>query len=408
MEPVITLRKLSHPAPRRLLTPLLREKLGLLPGLALSAALAAVAIRLGATGWLQAHGMSALTVAIVLGIVLGNTLYPSIAASSGAGVGFSKQTLLRAGVILYGLRLTLHDIGQVGFSGVLIDALLLSSTFALALVLGTRLFGLDRPTALLIGAGNAICGAAAVMATEPLLRAKAEHVTVAISTVVVFGTAAIFLYPALYQLNEHWHLLPAGSRAFGIYAGSTIHEVAQVFAAGRSISAETANTAVITKMVRVMMLAPFLIGLSAWLARRGAGSEGGRAGVGGDAGGGEDAVVVAERARDDGRSAGVGGQAGGAAAAAASERPRGVTIPWFAFAFIGVVVFNSLALLPHTVVGAAIDVDTFLLAMAMGALGLTTHVSAIRRAGMKPLLLGALLFIWLVVGGALINSLIGS
>jgi uncharacterized integral membrane protein (TIGR00698 family) len=339
--------------------------------------LAAVAIRLGEIGWLQAHGMSALTVAIVLGILLGNTLYPSIAVSSGAGVGFSKQTLLRAGVILYGLRLTLHDIGQVGFSGVLIDALLLSSTFALALILGTRLFGLDKPTALLIGAGNAICGAAAVMATEPLLRAKAEHVAVAISTVVVFGTAAIFLYPALYELNQHWHLLPAGSRAFGIYAGSTIHEVAQVFAAGRSISVETANTAVITKMVRVMMLAPFLIGLSAWLARKSAGSVGGHASAAGQP-------------------------------AAAGASPRRVTIPWFAFAFIGVVVFNSLALLPHVVVGAAIDVDTFLLAMAMGALGLTTHVSAIRRAGIKPLLLGALLFIWLVAGGALINSLFGS
>jgi uncharacterized integral membrane protein (TIGR00698 family) len=361
VEPTITLNKLSQPAPGRLFFPSWQEKLRLLPGLALSAALAAVSIRLGASGWLQAHGMSALTVAIVLGIVLGNTIYPSIAASSGAGVGFSKQTLLRAGVILYGLRLTLHDIGQVGFSGVLIDALLLSSTFALALILGTRLFGLDRPTALLIGAGNAICGAAAVMATEPLLRAKAEQVTVAISTVVVFGTVAIFLYPALYQLNQHWQLLPTGSRAFGIYAGSTIHEVAQVFAAGRSISVETANTAVITKMVRVMMLAPFLIGLSAWLARK------------------SDAVG-----------------------------PRRVTIPWFAFAFIAMVVFNSLALLPHAVVGTAIDVDTFLLAMAMGALGLTTHLAAIRRAGMKPLLLGALLFVWLVAGGALINGLFGS
>ena len=114
MDPTITLSKLSHPAPRRLATSFFRDKLRLLPGLALSAVLAAVAIWLGATGWLQAHGMSALTVAIVLGILLGNTLYPSIAASSGAGVGFSKQTLLRAGVILYGLRLTLHDIGQVG------------------------------------------------------------------------------------------------------------------------------------------------------------------------------------------------------------------------------------------------------------------------------------------------------
>jgi uncharacterized integral membrane protein (TIGR00698 family) len=343
----------------------MRNSLRLLPGLVLSAALALVAIRLGTLGWLQAHGMSALTVAILLGIVLGNTLYPYYAPQSGAGVVFSKQTLLRAGVILYGLRLTLHDIGQVGIAAVLIDALLLISTFALAAWLGTRFFGLDRSTAMLIGAGNAICGAAAVMATEPLLRARAEQVTVAISTVVVFGTLAIFVYPALYELNLHWQLVPAGTRAFGVYAGSTIHEVAQVFAAGRSISAETANTAVITKMVRVMMLAPFLIWLSGWLAR-------------------------------DRRQAGV----------AESGPTRKLTIPWFAFAFIAVVLVNSLALLPKTVVSSAIDLDTFLLAMAMGALGLTTQVSAIRKAGMKPLLLGAILFAWLIAGGALINSVV--
>ena len=347
-----SLKKLSHP---------------LIPGLLLSAALAAVAIRLGALGWLSAHGMSALTVAIVLGIALGNTIYPSIATRASAGVMFSKATLLRAGVILYGLRLTLHDIGEVGVTGVLIDGLLLSSTFALAYFLGTRVFGLDRHTSLLIGAGNAICGAAAVMATEPLLRAKAEKVTVAISTVVVFGTIAIFVYPALYAMNQHWQLMPTGTQPFGIYAGSTIHEVAQVFAAGRSISADTANTAVITKMVRVMMLAPFLILLSGWLARDEA-------------------------------------QANAATQGATVAKGRKLTIPWFAFAFIGMVIFNSLALLPHAAVAMAIDVDTFLLAMAMGALGLTTHLSAIRRAGMKPLLLGGVLFVWLVGGGALING----
>jgi uncharacterized integral membrane protein (TIGR00698 family) len=342
----------------------------LAPGILLSAVVAAIAIEAGRIEWLQAHGMSALTVAIVLGIFLGNTVYPRVAATSGAGVGFAKQKLLRLGVILYGLRLTLHDVGQVGVAGLLIDALLLSSTFGLALLLGTRFFGLDRATAMLIGAGNAICGAAAVMATEPLLRTRAEQVTVAVSTVVVFGTVAIFLYPALYALNLHWHLLPAGPKAFGIYAGSTIHEVAQVFAAGHSISAATADTAVITKMVRVMMLAPFLIAVSGYLAR--------------------------ERASEAGSERQAGGACGG--------NSGKLSIPWFAFAFVGMVVFNSLDLLPQWVVAAAIDLDTFLLAMAMGALGLTTHLGAIRRAGMKPMLLGAVLFVWLVGGGALINS----
>lgn len=345
----------------------MRDRLRLLPGLLLSGLLAVVAIRLGSIAWLQAHGMSALTLAIVLGIALGNTGYPYVAGRSGAGIAFSKQTLLRAGVILYGLRLTLHDIGQVGLAGVLTDALLLSSTFVIAVVLGTRFFGLDCATAMLIGAGSAICGAAAIMATGPLLRARAEQVAVAISTVVVFGTLAIFLYPALYALNLHWHWLPAGSRAFGIYAGSTIHEVAQVFAAGRSISGETANTAVITKMVRVMLLAPFLIALSGWLIRASAAEE---------------------------------------AAAGKTESARKLAIPWFALAFVAVILFNSLALLPRTWVAVAVDLDTFLLAMAMGSLGLTTHVSAIRRAGAQPLLLGALLFVWLVAGGALVNRLV--
>jgi uncharacterized integral membrane protein (TIGR00698 family) len=330
----------------------------LLPGLALSAALAVLAMMLSATAALQAHGISALTIAIVLGIALGNTLYPSVAARSGSGVAFSRQTLLRAGVILYGLRLTLHDIGHVGFTGVAIDAVIVLSTFVLAQLLGTRVLNLDRNTSILIGAGSAICGAAAVMATEPVVRAKPEQVTIAVATVVVFGTVAIFLYPQLYSLNLYWPFLPTGPNAFGIYAGSTIHEVAQVVAAGRSVSLETANTAVITKLVRVMMLAPFLLGLSAWLTR---GSSGARC------------------------------------------RPP---VPWFAFGFIGVVLFNSLALLPLRVSGALIDLDTLLLATAMAALGLSTHASAIRTAGIKPLLLGSLLFAWLIVGGAGINALV--
>jgi uncharacterized integral membrane protein (TIGR00698 family) len=334
----------------------------LLPGVGLSALLALCAMQLGAVGWLQSHGISALTAAIALGILVGNTLYGRVADTAAAGVTFSKQTLLRAGVILYGLRLTLHDVGHVGIAGVLIDALVLTSTFVLAVTLGTRFFRLDRGTSMLIGAGSAICGAAAVMAAEPVVRAKADDVTIAISTVVVFGTVAMFLYPAIYAFMPHG-LTESSARAFGVYTGSTIHEVAQVFAAGRSVSESVANTAVITKMVRVMMLAPFLIGLSAWIGR----------------------------------------DTGHRSEAQPAQPP---SIPWFAVAFVGVVIFNSLALLPPRIVNAATTVDTLLLAMAMAALGLTTHISALRAAGPKPLWLGAVLFVWLVVGGGAINALV--
>jgi len=344
----------------------LRIASSMVPGLALCFGLAVAAMALGKFPWLAAHGFSALTVAIVLGMLVGNTVYTSLDSASGAGVTFSKQKLLRAGVVLYGLKLTLQDIAHVGIAGVVIDALVLCSTFGMAWLLGTRVFKMDRETAMLVGAGSAICGAAAVMATEPVLKARAAKVTVAVSTVVVFGTLAIFIYPLLNTLNQYWGFVPHGADEFGIYIGSTVHEVAQVVAAARSVGEHAADTAVIAKMVRVMMLAPFLIALSTWLSR------------------------------EERRKAGATGQA---------SRSK-LTIPWFAFMFLGVVVINSLVSLPKAVVRDANYVDTLFLAMAMGALGLTTHISSIRQAGVKPLLLAAVLFAWLMAGGAAINSIV--
>jgi uncharacterized integral membrane protein (TIGR00698 family) len=156
---------------------------GFLPGVLLTGAIAILANELSKSAWMQAHGISALTLAIVIGMIAGNTFYPRIAGVSGRGVAFSKQTLLRAGIILYGLRLTFQDIGRVGMVGVMVDAIVLSSTFALSWWAGTRLFGLNRRTAMLIGAGSSICGAAAVMATEPVVRGRAEEVSIAVATV---------------------------------------------------------------------------------------------------------------------------------------------------------------------------------------------------------------------------------
>ena len=341
-----------------------------LPGVALVAALAGLAMALGRSGWFPAHGISALTLAILFGMVAGNSFYKYVAGASAAGVTFAKQYLLRAGIILYGLRLTFQDIGRVGLAGVLIDAVVLVTTFVLAYAIGTRLFGLDRKTAMLIGAGSSICGAAAVMAAEPVVRGRAEQVAVAVATVVVFGTVSIFLYPALYHFNAEQAIVPMSPTTYGLYAGSTIHEVAQVVAAGNAISESAANTAVIVKMTRVMMLAPFLIILSAWLSANSARSE-----------------------------------ASGQSAAAGKQR---VSVPWFAIAFVAVAGLNSLAILPTRAVELGVQIDTALLAMAMAALGLSTHLSAIRTAGVRPLGLAAVLFVWLVAGGALINAGVGA
>ena len=217
--------------------------------------------------FIERNGLSALTLAIVLGMLVGNWVLGAGESRFTAGIVFGKQTLLRFGIVLYGLRLTFQDIAHVGVTGLLIDTIMLSCTFLLAWWAGTRWFQLDRTTAMLIGAGSAICGAAAVMATDPVVRGRADQVAIAVSTVVVFGTSAIFVYPFLYHLNLVHHIVAMTPGTFGIFAGSTIHEVAQVVAAGRAVGESAANTAVITKMVRVMMLAPFLLLLSAYLAR---------------------------------------------------------------------------------------------------------------------------------------------
>lgn len=329
------------------------------PGLALTAALTGAALWAGSFPAIAGAGFSALTLAILFGMVVGNTVYPKIWQPCDGGVIFAKQHLLRLGIILYGFRLTFAQIADVGVSGILIDVLTLSSTFFIACFLGQKVFGLDKHTSWLIGAGSSICGAAAVLATEPVVKAEASKVTVAVATVVIFGTIAIFLYPAMYPLLAHWFT----PENYGIYMGSTMHEVAQVVAAGHAVSPDAENAAVIAKMLRVMMLAPFLLFLAARVKQLT------------PAGNGEKSKI---------------------------------TIPWFAIMFILVAVFNSFHLLPKAVVDMLVTLDTVLLAMAMAALGVTTHVSALKKAGAKPLLMALMLFVWLIVGGGAINLAIHS
>jgi uncharacterized integral membrane protein (TIGR00698 family) len=263
---------------------------------------------------------------------------------------------LRVGIILFGLRITFQEITAVGWAGVLIDALIVALTFVIAVQLGTRVFGLDRQTSMLIGAGSALCGAAAVMAAEPVVRGQAHNVSVAVATVVVFGTIAMFGYPLIYGF------LGLSEYGYGVFTGSTVHEVAQVVAAGRGVSEAAADTAVIEKMLRVMMLAPFLLVLSGF--------------------------------RHENRS--------NATAAGRTTRAP-IMIPWFAVLFVVASAVNSLHVLPHRAVWVLTEIDTALLATAMAALGVRTHVGALREAGVRPLLLAAALFVFLVVGGYAIN-----
>ncbi|MCK4874967.1 MAG: putative sulfate exporter family transporter, partial [Sulfurimonas sp.] len=221
-------------------------------------------------------------------------------------------------------------------------------------------FKMDRDTSMLTASGASVCGAAAVLATEPVLKAEEHKTAIAVSMVVLFGTIAMFLYPALYNTG----VLDMSAKEFGIYVGGTIHEVAQVVAVPASIpnaSPEMANSAVIVKMTRVIMIAPMLIILGIYLSYSAKKS------------GGESSKVK-------------------------------LVIPWFAVYFVGMAGFNSLQIVPLNMVDIINQIDTFLLTMAMTALGMGTVFAKFRGLGLAPVYTASLMFLWLVVGGYFITK----
>lgn len=328
-----------------------------LPGLLLAGLLAAASLATAQWPWLQQHGLGALTMAVLLGIALGNLLPPRLHAPLDPGIAFSRQRLLRAGVMLYGLRISFQQIADVGWHGVALAAAMLAATFAFSWLVGTRVLGLERRTVILVGAGSSICGAAAIMAVQPVVRGKPGEVAVAVATVVLFGTLAMLCYPWLFRLSQMVPALHVSAAAFGLFTGATVHEVAQVIALGHALGPEVAANAIVAKMIRVMLLVPFLFALSGWQPAHG---------------------------HDDGQSA---------------LQQRGTVLPWFALGFIALAGVHSSGLLPPSWVAALLDIDGVLLAMAMAGLGMQSRLSALRAAGPGALLLGGLNFVFLMAAG---------
>lgn len=298
--------------------------------------------------------MSSLTLAIILGMVLGNFRLFHVSGTMETGIHFVQKRLLRAGVMLYGFRISFQEIIGVGLPGLVIDLLMITATFLVGAYLGVKLFKLDMETSILNASGSSICGAAAVIATEGVVQGGSKKTAVAVSTVVLFGTISMFLYPLLY------HFAGLSPDQFGIYIGSTIHEVAQVVVAGSSISSEVAATAVIVKMTRVMLLAPFLL-LLGWF--------------------------LASRLKKTGNSG----------------KNVAIAIPWFAVGFIFVSGFHSVITLPEALVNIINKFDTVLLAAAMAALGMGTTIQKMRGVGIRPFLHGLFLFLFLIIVGFGVN-----
>ncbi len=333
---------------------------GTISGVIFVAIFAAAATMISQIEFVSALGISPLVIGIVMGIFYANTLHNNTPKEWSGGITFSAKKILRFAIVFYGFRITFQQIAEVGLEGFLVSLIMLATTFFLGTWAGQKLFKMDRDTSMLTASGASVCGAAAVLATEPVLKAEEHKTAIAVSMVVLFGTIAMFLYPALYNTG----VLDMSAKEFGIYVGGTIHEVAQVVAVPASIpnaSPEMANSAVIVKMTRVIMIAPMLIILGIYLSYSAKKS------------GGESSKVK-------------------------------LVIPWFAVYFVGMAGFNSLQIVPLNMVDIINQIDTFLLTMAMTALGMGTVFAKFRGLGLAPVYTASLMFFWLVIGGYFITK----
>jgi uncharacterized integral membrane protein (TIGR00698 family) len=329
--------------------------LAILPGLLLASAVAMSGYLLRSLPGMTTF--SPMILAILLGTAFHNLVgTPAIARP---GVIFSQRRLLRIAIILLGLQLTISQVIEVGGRGIGIIAATLAATFAFTVWIG-KLLGVDRKLTQLIAAGTSICGASAVIATNTVTEAPDEDVAYAVACVTVFGSVAMFSYPLLPGLL---HLDP---HAFGLWSGASIHEIAQVVAASFQDGQKAGEFGTIAKLSRVMLLAPVVITLGS--------------------------IAAWRAAKND------------PAAVASSARPP---LPWFVLGFVALVVLNSLITLPAADKIWIVAVTTFLLSVALAAMGLETDLRKLTARGIRPALLGALAFIFIASFSLSLIKLIG-
>ncbi|WP_420175454.1 YeiH family protein [Luteococcus sp. OSA5] len=327
----------------------MKRSSSLLPGLLLCAAGAAAAVLVNRA----VPTLSALLVAILLGVAVTNLVsLPTIFAP---GVACSAKRVLRIGIVLLGLQLVLGDVLRLGAGMIAVVVAVVAGGILGSLALG-RLLGVRASQRLLIASGFSICGAAAVAGVNSVVEAEEDDVATAIALVVLYGTLMIPTVPLLV------HLFGLAELPAGLWAGASIHEVAQVVAAGAALGPASLKVAVVVKLARVLMLAPVVVVIG-WRMRRHHSVE-----------------------------------AGG-------HRPP--LVPLFVLGFVLMVAVASLHLVPAAWLPVVKTVQTGLLAAAMFALGLGVKVRQLLGVGPRPFLLGLLSTVW-VAGLALSGVLLVS
>ncbi|MGW3074546.1 YeiH family protein [Kitasatospora sp. NPDC001132] len=388
----MTLRQtLRHRAARTRSLPPTR---GDAPGLLLAAL--GVAAALGVHALVPA--VPELTAAVVLGMVAAHLpgLRPVVRGIARPGLSTAGKRLMRLGIVLLGLKLSLDDVLGLGWATVAMVLAVVAATFAGTLWLGRRL-GLPGDQPLLVATGYSICGASAIGAVSQAAGSEEEDVAASVALVTLCGTLAIAVLPLLQ------HPLGLGELEFGRWVGASVHDVGQVVATAQTGGPGALREAVLVKLMRVVLLAPLVAGVAVAVRRnlraaRVAASVSVSAEVPVGASVGAPAGASAVGGARDGAGDGAGGKSGekpGGKSVKAGSRPP--IVPLFVAGFLAMIVLRTTGVLPERALGLAADAQELLLAAALFGLGSAVHLPTMARTGGRIALLG--LGSWVVVAG---------
>lgn len=314
---------------------------------------------------LAQYGLGFLPLALFLGILLSNGAQLDLQGGLKAGIQTAKGPLLKTGIALFGFQLSLLDMVQLGWLGIVAAGVIVVSTLYLSIRWGAAL-GLDRTLCILVGAGSAICGGAAIAATQSVLQSKTQHNAASLGVAVVFGSLGMFLLPwAFQQFN-----LQASD--VGLWIGLSVHELGHVVAGAALVGQDASGAALLIKMLRVACLMPVMVWLSTY------------------------AVSLSAK------------QLNATALNAEESLPSAsapVSAPPFLWAFVLAVILNSTGLLNDQLHSAVVLVSQLFLAVGLASLGLSTKFADLKATPWKVWLLGLMLWAhllctsWVLVQG---------
>ena len=356
----------AAPAPWRLLA-------ALAPGVLLTALLATGGFVLADIPWVKDHlHVSALLLVILLGMAL-KSVMPMPAAAE-PGVRLAQRPLLRWAVAGLGFRLSLPELWKIGAPalGVVVISTLTALAFGWWIA---RRMGVGEKLGLLLGVGGAICGASAVVAADSVVQGEKRDSALALGVITLLGTIGIVLYPLIGRA------LGMSDFLYGVWDGASLHEMAQVVAAGFGVSDEAARVATVVKLARICLLAPVVFWLAWSMRRKAAAAEIG----------GASASTSEESAAASGARANASATSPGASAANVSP------VPWFLVLFVIFAVLNSTGWIAPSLLDLLRRADLWLLCVGMAGVGLQTGFGDLRDAGWAPVLAGAAQWLFLAL-----------